>query len=72
MVKYAFFVGIFLLVIGGTYYTGYRVGSADTKIEYIEKEVIKYVEVEKAKSTIYSSANLSRDILLRMYSENKF
>lgn len=70
--KYAIFVGILLLVISGTYYTGYRVGSADTKIEYIEKEVIKYVEVEKAKSTIYSSANLSRDILLRMYSENKF
>ena len=70
--KYAIFVGILLLVISGTYYTGYRVGSADTKIEYIEKEVIKYVEVEKAKSAIYSSANIDRDTALRMYSENKF
>lgn len=70
--KYAIFVGILLLVVSGTYYTGYRVGSSDTKIEYIEKEVIKYVEVEKAKSAIYSSANIDRDTALRMYSENKF
>lgn len=70
--KYAFFVGIFLLVIGGTYYTGYRVGSSDTKVEYVTQEVVKYVEVDKAKAAIYSSPNINRDTALRMYADNEF
>lgn len=70
--KYAVFVGLFLFIVGGAYYTGYRLGSSDKQVEYVTKEVVKYVEVEKAKSTIYSSRNIDRNYALRMYRENKF
>lgn len=72
MVKYAFYLLIFAFVVGGAYCAGYAVGSANTKIEYITKEVVRYVEVDKAKSAIYSSPNASRNTLLRLYTDNKF
>lgn len=72
MVKYAVYLLVFAFIVGGAYYSGYAVGSANTKVEYITKEVIKYVEIDKAKSAIYSSPHAGRDTLLRMYSENKF
>lgn len=72
VVKYAFYLLIFAFVVGGAYWTGHRVGSSDAKVEYVTKEVIKYVEVEKEKSAIYSAPNIDRDTALRMYAENKF
>jgi hypothetical protein len=72
MVKYAVFLFVFIVILGGAYWAGYRVGSSDTKVEYVTKEVVKYVEVEKEKSAIYSAPNINRDTALRMYSENKF
>jgi len=72
MVKYAVFLFVFIVILGGAYWAGYRVGSSDTKVEYVTKEVVKYVEVEKEKSAIYSAPNIDRDTALRMYAENKF
>lgn len=72
VVRYAFYLFIFALIVGGAYCAGYRVGSSDTKVEYVTKEVIKYVETDKAKSAIYSSPNISRNTALRLYAENKF
>lgn len=71
MVKYAIYLLIFAFIVGGAYCSGYAVGSANTKVEYITKEVIKYVEIDKAKSAIYSAPNINRDTALRLYSENK-
>lgn len=72
MVKYAILVFVFILVVGGAYCAGYSVGSSDTKVEYVTKEVVRYVEMDKEKAAIYSTANISRDTALRMYSDNKF
>lgn len=72
MVKYAILVFVFILVVGGAYRAGYSVGSSDTKVEYVTKEVVRYVEIDKEKAAIYSTANISRDTALRMYSDNKF
>lgn len=72
LIRYAVFIFIFVFILGGAYCAGYHVGSSDTKVEYVVKEVVKRVEVEKKKSEIYSKPNLNRDSLLRMYSENNF
>lgn len=72
MVKYAILIFVFILIVGGAYCAGYSVGSSDTKVEYVTKEVVRYVEIDKEKAAIYSAANISRDIALRMYSDNKF
>lgn len=72
MVKYAVCLVVFIIIVGGAYYAGYRVGSSDTKVEYVTEKVVEYVEIDKAKSAIYSTANISRDTALRMYSDNKF
>lgn len=72
MVKYAVCLVVFILVVGGAYCAGYSVGSSDTKVEYVTKEVVRYVEMDKEKAAIYSTANISRDTALRMYSDNKF
>lgn len=72
MVKYAVCLVVFILVVGGAYCAGYSVGSSDAKVEYVTKEVVRYVEIDKAKSAIYSTANISRDTALRMYADNKF
>lgn len=72
MVKYAFYLLIFAFIVCGAYLAGYRVGKADTKVEYVTQEVVKYVEVDKAKSAIYSSPNINRDTALRMYADNEF
>lgn len=71
MVRYAIYLLVFAFIVGGAYYSGYAVGAANTKVEYITKEVIKYVEIDKAKSAIYSAPNINRDTALRLYSENK-
>ena len=72
MVKYAVYLLIFAFIVGGAYYAGYAVGSSNTKVEYVTKEIVRYVEVEKKKSAIYASANINRDTALQLYSENKF
>lgn len=72
MVKYAIYLLIFAFIVSGAYCAGYAVGSTNTKIEYVTKEVIKYVEIDKAKSAIYSAPNASRNTLLRLYTDNKF
>lgn len=70
MVKYAVFLFVFIVILGGAYWAGYRVGSSDTKVEYVTKEVIKYVEVEKEKSAIYSKPNATREQLLDLMKKN--
>lgn len=71
MVKYAFYFIVFAFVVGGTYYLGYNAGANNARVEYVTERVVEYVEIDKARSAIYSSANASRNTLLRMYSENK-
>lgn len=72
LIRYAVYLVIFILIVGGAYCAGYRVGGSDTRVEYVTKEVVRYVETDKAKSAIYSSPNAGRDTLLRLYSDNKF
>lgn len=69
--RYAVYLVVFLLVIGGAYLAGYHIGAADRQVEYVTKEieVIKYVE--KKKADIYSKPNLSRDSLLKLMHDGK-
>ena len=70
--KYAFCLLVLILITCGAYCFGYRVGSSDKQVEYVTKKVVEYVEVDKAKSEIYSAPNINRDSVLRMYKDNKF
>ena len=67
--RYAVIVFIAIALLGGAYCWGYNSGSADRKIEYIEKEVIKHVESNKKTSAIYSAPNINRDTALRLFDE---
>lgn len=69
--KYAVCSALLAITILCSYYSGYAVGSRNTRIEYItkEKEVIKYVEKEKAK--IYSSPAAIPSDLIRLFNEGK-
>lgn len=64
--RYAIFCSVLVAILLGTYYLGYKAGTNNTKVEYVEKtvEVIKHVEVERGK--IYSAPNIGRDSALRM------
>ncbi len=65
-------IGVLLAVIvGGSWVSGYAVGSRNTKIEYVTKEVevVKYVERKKAE--IYAKPNAGRDGLLKLMRDNK-
>ena len=68
--KYALLGIILAATIAGAYYSGYAVGSRDVKIEYVvkEKEVIKYVEKEKA--IIHSKPNATREQILELMRRN--
>ena len=70
VVRYAVYLLVFAFVVGGAYCSGYAVGSANTKVEYITKDVIKYVEIDKAKSEIYSKPNATREQLLDLMKNN--
>ena len=69
--KYAIFGSVLVSVLLGTYYLGYRSGANNTRVEYVTERVVEYVEIDKARSAIYSSANARRNTLLRLYSQNK-
>ena len=69
--RYAIFGSVLVAILLGTYYLGYKAGANNTKVEYVTERVVEYVEIDKAKSAIYSSANASRNTLLRLYSKNK-
>ena len=69
--KYAIFGSVLVAILFGTYYLGYKAGTNNTKVEYVTERVVEYVEIDKARSAIYSSANASRNTLLRLYSKNK-
>lgn len=71
MVKYAILVFVFILVVDGAYYAGYSVGSSDTKVEYVTKEIEVVRYVDKKKSDIYSKPNAGRDTLLELMRSNK-
>lgn len=71
MVKYAFCLVVFILIVGGAYYSGYCVGSSDTKVEYVTKEIEVVRYVDKKKSDIYSKPNAGRDTLLELMRSNK-
>lgn len=68
--RYAIYLAIFLLIVGGAYLAGYHIGAADRQVEYVTKEVevIKYVE--KKKADIYSRPNATRDELLKLMYDN--
>ena len=70
MVKYAFCLVVFILIVGGAYYSGYCVGSSDTKVEYVtkEKEVIRYVARETA--NIQAKPNATKKQLLDLMKNN--
>jgi hypothetical protein len=68
-VRYALIGIVAVALLGGAYCWGYSSGSADRKIEYIEKEVIKYVETNKKTSAIYSVRNINRDTALRLFND---
>jgi hypothetical protein len=69
--RYAIGGIILAAVVAGAYYSGYSVGKRDVRIEYItqEKEVIKYVEKEKAK--IYSTPNADTNTLIGLFNAGK-
>ena len=69
--KYAVLVGLFILVVGGAYYTGYRVGSSDKQVEYVTKqvEVVKYVSRERAE--VHAKPNAGRTELLKLMHDGK-
>ena len=69
--RYAICGAFLAIVIGGAYYSGYSIGSRDARIEYVEKEVVKYVEVEAKKSNIYSAPNITRDSALQLLNDGK-
>lgn len=71
MKKILLIIALFGILIIGAYYLGYKLGSANTTIEYItkEKEVIKYVE--KTKSDIYAKPNITRDTALQLFNEGR-
>ena len=71
VVKYAICGAILCSIVGGAYYLGYKAGANNTRVEYVTERVVEYVEIDKARSAIYSSANASRNTLLRLYSKNK-
>lgn len=71
VMKYAIFGSVLVAILFGTYYLGYRSGANNTRVEYVTERVVEYVEIDKARSAIYSSANASRNTLLRLYSKNK-
>lgn len=76
--RYAVCGIILALIIAGAYYSGRSIGLRDARIECAnkekeviiqEKEVIKYVEKEKAK--IYSSPNADTNTLIGLFNEGK-
>lgn len=69
--KYAIYGAFLAIAFIGTYYSGYSIGRRDARIEYVEKEVIKYVEVEAKKSDIYSAPNITRDNALQLLHNGK-
>ena len=71
MVRYAVYFVIFVLVLSGTFYCGYKVGAADTRVEYVTKEVevVKYVSRERAE--IQSRPNAGRDELIKLMYNNQ-
>lgn len=70
-VKYAVLIGLFILIIAGAYYTGYRVGSSDKQVEYVTKqvEVVKYVSRERAE--VHAKPNAGRAELLKLMHDGK-
>ena len=70
-VKYAVLIGLFILIIAGAYYTGYRVGSSDKQVEYVTKQVegVKYVSQKKAE--IYAKPNAGHAELLKLMYDGK-
>ena len=70
VIRYAVYIAFFIIIIAGAYYSGYKAGSGDTRVEYVtkEKEVIKYVAKEKA--IIYSKPNAAREQLLDLMKSN--
>lgn len=71
MVRYAVYIALFIIIVAGAYFSGYKIGSSDTKVEYVTKEVevIKYVE--KKKADIYSRPNATRSELLDLLYANR-
>jgi hypothetical protein len=69
--KYAIYGALLAAVVCGAYYSGYSIGKRDVKIEYItqEKEVVKYVEKEKAK--IYSTPAAVPSDIIRLFNNGK-
>ena len=65
--RYAICGTLLGLAIIGTYSAGYVIGSQNTRIKYISKEVevVKYVDEKKA--DIYSKPNISRDSALQLF-----
>lgn len=62
---------IFIALIIGAYYAGYKVGSSDTQVKYIiqEREATHYVQ--KNKDQIYSKPNINRDTALQLFYQGK-
>ena len=70
VVKYALVFALLVCLVGGAYYSGYTSGKSDTKIEYIEKKVVEYVETDKKKAAIYSKPNATREQILGLMKNN--
>lgn len=71
MVKYAVYFAIFIAVVCGVYYSGYKAGASNTKIEYVTKEVEVVKYVSKEKSEIYSRPNATRSELISLLDSGK-
>lgn len=62
--KYVVYFIILGIIIAGSYFSGYSSGKAQSRIEYITKEVEVVRYVDKKKSEIYSAPNVGRSELL--------
>lgn len=71
LMRYALLISLFILIIAGAYYTGYRVGSSDKQVEYVTKqvEVVKYVSRERAE--VHAKPNAGRAELLKLMHDGK-
>lgn len=68
--KYALVFALLVCLVSGAYYFGYTSGKSDTKIKYIEKRVVEYVETDKKKAAIYSKPNATREQILDLMKKN--
>ena len=60
-----------LLIIGGAFLAGYKMGQNQQQIKYITKEVEVVKEISQKKAIIHARPNITRDNALKLMRANK-